>query len=110
MVCLISLGKIDKQHIIIPIIALILLIVQNYFVYKSDKLEFIGKHQFIKLIAMSFGKSLAIIPFLLFRKDLGYSDEVNSVSKNKNIYTKEYCENYLEKMERIKSKNILLFF
>ena len=110
MVCLISLGKIDKQHIIIPIIALILLIVQNYFVYNSTKFDFIGKHQFIKLIAMSFGKTLAIIPFLLFKKNIRYSDEVHSVSKNRYIYKKEYFENYLEKMEQIKKKKYYIIF
>ena len=105
MACPISIGNIDKKLIIFPIIAIILLIIQNYFVYFSNKLNNIGRFVFIRLMSKSVGKSLALIIFLLFRKRIRYADKKNASEDNNKNYNKEYFENFLEKTEKLKKRN-----
>ena len=99
MVCLISLGKIDKKYFIFPIIPVILLIVQNYLLFIAHKLDNLMRYQFIKIMPKSVGKSLALIIFLLFRKRIRYADKKKEFEDNNNNYNKEYFENILEKVE-----------
>ena len=108
MACLISIGKIDKKHIIFPIIVIIILTIQNYFFYRTKILENLAQHEFVKLAAKSFGKSLAIIIFLLFKKEIRYSDQKNTI--NREVYNKEYFENYIEKAEKLKKIKYIIIF
>ena len=108
MACLISIGKIDKKHIIFPIIAIIILTIQNYFFYRTKILENLAQHEFVKLAAKSLGKSLAIIIFLLFKKEIRYSDQKNTI--NREVYNKEYFENYIEKAEKLKKIKYIIIF
>ena len=110
MACPISIGKIDKKHIIFPIIAIILLIIQNYFVYFSKNFENIGRFVFIRLMSKSFGKSLAFIIFLLFRKRIRYADKKKDSEDNNKNYNKEYFENFLEKTEKLKKRKYCIIF
>ena len=110
MACPISIGNIDKKLIIFPIIAIILLIIQNYFVYFSNKLNNIGRFVFIRLMSKSVGKSLALIIFLLFRKRIRYADKKNASEDNNKNYNKEYFENFLEKTEKLKKRKYCIIF
>ena len=110
MACPISIGKIDKKHFIFPIIAIILLIIQNYFVYFSDKFDNIGHFVFIRLMYKSFGKSIALIIFLLFRKRIRYAYKKKVLAENNNNYNKEYFENFLEKTEKLKKRKYCIIF
>ena len=110
MACPISFGKIDKKHFIFPIIAIILLTTRNYFAKFSKKLKDIEDHIFIKLISKSFGKSLALIIFLLFRKKIRYTDQKKEIAENNKNYNKEYFENFLEKTAKLKRKKYFIIF
>ena len=108
MACPISFGKIDTKHIIYPIIPIIILIIQNYFVYKTEKLNNIGMHQLVKIIVKSFGKSLAVIPYLLFRKEINHSLKINAFTKENLIYKKEYYKKIIIKNEILKKRKYFI--
>ena len=103
MACLISCGALDIKHIIFPIITILVLIIQNYFFYKTDFFFHLGVQHFIKIIVKSLGKCLTIIPILIFKKEINYSNEVNVIEKNKKFYKKEY-EKIFSAITKIKKK------
>ena len=104
MACIISCGKLDTKNIIFPITAIIVLIIQNYFVYKTKIFQNLGNQHFIKVIIKSLGKCLTIIPILIFKEEINYSKEVNPIEENKENNIKEYATIFKE-IAKIKNKN-----
>ena len=96
MAYLISCGKLDIKHIIFPIIAIIVLIIQNYLLYKTKILLKLSIQHFIKIIIKSIGKSLTIIPILIFKKEINYSNEINPIEENKKNKNKKYAAKFNE--------------
>ena len=109
MVHLISCGKLDKKYIIYPIIAIIVIIIRNYFFFETKMFLNIVPQHFIKIIIKSFGKSLAIIPFFIFKKGVDYSIKVDASSGNGNLHKKDYIYIFTELSKIQKKKNILFF-
>ena len=111
MAYLISCGKLGKNHIIYPIIAIIIIIIRNYIFFETKMyLNLIPQH-FIKIIVKSFGKSLAIIPFIIFKKGVRYSIKVDANSGNGKLHNKDYIYKFTEisKIQRKKKYFVLSF-
>ena len=100
MACPITFEKLETKHIIYPIIAIIFLIIYNYFIYKTKIFKNIVTQHFIKIVFKSFGRSLAIIPYLLFKKEI---NGVGSSSINEKLYKKDYIYIFAE-IFKIKKK------
>ena len=110
MAYLISCGKLDIKHIIFPIIAIIVLIIQNYLLYKTKILRKLSIQHFIKIIIKSIGKSLTIIPILIFKKEINYSNEINPIEENRKNKNKKYAAKFNEISKINKKKNIICYF
>ena len=100
MACPITFEKLETKHIIYPIISIIFLIIYNYFIYKTKIFKNIATQHFIKIVFKSFGRSLAIIPYLLFKKEI---NEVDSSSINGKLFKKDYIYIFAE-IFKIKKK------
>ena len=96
MAYLISCGKLDKKYIAYPTIAIIVLIIRNYFFFKTKMFKNLVSQHFIKIIINSLGKSLAIVPFIFFKKGVHYSIKVDETNENGKLYTKQYIYSFTE--------------
>ena len=96
MAYLISYGKLDKKYIVYPTIAIIVLIIRNYFFFKTKMFKNLVSQHFIKIIINSLGKSLAIVPFIFFKKGVHYSIKVDETNENGKLYKKQYIYSFTE--------------
>ena len=106
MVFIISCGKVDMKHILYPIIPIIILIIRNYFFFKTDVFKNIRIQHFIKVIVISLGKCLAIIPFLIFKKEINHLKGVINPEKLEKNSEKEN----IQKITKIKKKKKYYIF
>ena len=111
MTYLISCGKLEKKHIIYPIIAIIILIIRNYFFFETTMFGNLNSQHFIRIIVNSFGKSLAIIPFLILKKGVHFSIKVTPSTESGKIYKKQYFYSFTEisKIQKKKKYFVLSF-
>ena len=111
MAYLIRWGKLDKKHIIYPIIAIIIIIIRNCFFFETNMFSNLVPQHLIKVIIRSFGKSLAIIPFVIFKKGVDYSIKVDESTDSGKLYNKEYIYKFTEisKIQKKKKYFVLSF-
>lgn len=90
MAC-ITLGTINKKYIAYPILGIIVLIINNFFTFKTSFLKYLFKHPLIKIINKSLGLSLSFIFYVIY------------IVKN-NLEEKTYNKEYIKKLIKIKHK------
>ena len=66
------------------------------FFFETNMFSNLVPQHLIKVIIRSFGKSLAIIPFVIFKKGVDYSIKVDESTDSGKLHKKEYIYKFTE--------------
>lgn len=101
MASLIKLGKINTKYIIYPLTIIMMLIINNCLIYKTKILQKLSRHILIGLINRTIGPCLIFTLYIILKiKNKIYKDNIELVDK------KDYKKEYLQKVKKMKPKNI----
>lgn len=107
MTSCITFNKVDTKYIIYPIIAMIILLIENYLLERTSFFNNIYDHTFINIICKSFFQFLSFIPFLIIKIRKAKTKEKPENENKLVVQNKDYLQN-IQNLQKRKYPLIIL--